>query len=75
MSHYITRPLWEKDNTEEIKMSMSLVEKKLAENLVTVEIEGKRGKKVPVILTPPVKAPIDVLIRHRDECGISIDNK
>lgn len=75
MSDYISRPSWKEQNTEEMKLSLTPVEQKLAEHLVIVEIEGKRGRKVPVILSSILKESIDILIRHRDECGISFHNK
>lgn len=75
MSDYISRPSWKEQNTEEMKLSLTPVEQKLAENLIIVEIEGKRGRKVPVILSSIIKECIDILIRHRDECKISFHNK
>lgn len=74
MSDYISRPSWQEQTTEELKLSLSPVEQKLAESLTLVEIEGKRGRKVPVILTQPIKESIDLLIRHRYECNISCNN-
>ncbi|KAJ8961938.1 hypothetical protein NQ314_005870 [Rhamnusium bicolor] len=75
MSDYISRPSWEEQNTEEIRESLTPVEKKLAESMTMVEVEGKRGRKVPIILPPVIKECIDILIRHRDECKISFHNK
>ena len=39
-----------------------------------VEIKGKRGRKVPILLTLEVKQAIDVLIHHRSEAGVHPDN-
>lgn len=39
-----------------------------------VEIRGKRGRKVPVILTPEVKDSIDLLIKTRKAVGIPDEN-
>ena len=39
-----------------------------------VEIEGKRGRKVPVILTKDMKQSIDLLIKTRKQVGIPDDN-
>lgn len=37
-----------------------------------VEVEGKRGRKVPILL---IKESINALIRHRDEWKILLHNK
>ena len=39
-----------------------------------VEIRGKRGRKVPVILTPEMINAIDVLIKTRKAVGIADEN-
>lgn len=39
-----------------------------------VEIRGKRGRKVPMLLTPQMKKSIDLLIEKRKEVGIPDDN-
>lgn len=75
LSDYISRPTWDEQNTQEIRNSLSSVEKKLSESMTLVEVEGKRGRKVPVILPSLIKECVDILIRHRDECGIAIGNK
>ncbi|CAH1109549.1 unnamed protein product [Psylliodes chrysocephalus] len=75
MSDFISRPSWEEQNTKEIRESLTTVERKLAENMSLVEVEGKRGRKVPILLPPLIKESINSLIRHRDECKISLHNK
>lgn len=74
LSDYISRPTWD-ENTEEIKNSLTPVERKLSESMSLVEVEGKRGRKVPIILPSAVKECVDILIRHRDECGIAFENR
>lgn len=39
-----------------------------------VEIKGKRGRKVPLLLTKEVKEAIDVLVKKRTEVGINQKN-
>ena len=39
-----------------------------------VEIRGKRGRKVPVILTPEMINAVDVLIKTRKTVGIADEN-
>ena len=40
-----------------------------------VEIEGKRGRKVPVLLTPNIKGAMDILVKTRREANINTNNK
>lgn len=40
-----------------------------------VEIEGKRGRKVPVLLTPDIKEAMDILVKKRREANINTNNK
>lgn len=75
LSDYISRPTWDEQNTQEIRNSLTPVERKLSESMTLVEIEGKRGGKVPVILPSLIKECVDILIRHRYECGIAMENK
>lgn len=39
-----------------------------------VEVMGKQNRKVPVLLTPVMKAAIERLIKHRDMCGVDPRN-
>ena len=39
-----------------------------------VEKRGKRGRKVPVLLTPEMKTAMDVLVDKRKEVNISPKN-
>ena len=39
-----------------------------------VEIRGKRGRKVPVLLTPEMKTAMDVLVDKRKEVNINPKN-
>ena len=39
-----------------------------------VEIKGKRGRKVPLLLTEEVKQAMDVLVETRCEVGINPEN-
>ena len=60
---------------EEIESSLSMFEKKLASCLSRIEIRGKRGRKVPVLLTKKHRERLECLIAHRDSVGIRKDNK
>ncbi|CAG9773503.1 unnamed protein product [Ceutorhynchus assimilis] len=66
---YSSRPKWSDQSTEELKHSLTDFEKKLADQLTLVEIVGKRGRKVPVLLTQDVKSSVDKLIQTRESPG------
>ncbi|CAJ1081564.1 uncharacterized protein LOC121640143 isoform X3 [Xyrichtys novacula] len=44
------------------------------EHFVRISIIGKRGRKVPVLLTPLMRESLDVLIDRRKECGVLSEN-
>lgn len=39
-----------------------------------LEIRGKRGRKVPVLLTPEMQQSLDLLVAKRHECGVLKEN-
>ena len=53
---------------------LSNVEKGLCEIMESVEIVGKRGHTVPVILTPDMTEKLTVLLQERDSVGVAADN-
>ena len=59
---------------DDILNSLTDFEKELCKILVRVEIEGKRGRKVPVLFPPNVKESVDLLIKTREEVGIPQSN-
>ena len=59
---------------EEVLESLTPFERKLAETLHRVEIRGKRGRRVPVLLTEIHKQNIYLLLDYKDASGI-IDQK
>lgn len=74
LTDYSSRPNWSNQCTEELKKSLSDFEKKLADQLTLVEIIGKRGRKVPVLLTRDMKLSIDTLNETRDRVDIAKTN-
>uniref|UniRef100_A0A087XM20 SET domain-containing protein n=1 Tax=Poecilia formosa TaxID=48698 RepID=A0A087XM20_POEFO len=58
------------DMHDEVLESLS----KLCENLARVEVRGKRGRKVPVLFTTNIKQSVELLIKTREEVGISPTN-
>ena len=40
-----------------------------------IYVKGKRGKRVPIILTPDVKQAMDLLIKTRGDVGVAQNNR
>ncbi|XP_044180170.1 uncharacterized protein LOC114952155 isoform X4 [Acropora millepora] len=71
---YINRPDWSKSTNQDVVASLNGIEQQLLQRLDMVEIKGKRGRKVPLLLTKEVKEAIDVLVEKRTEVGINQEN-
>lgn len=56
-------------------IGMSAMEKALACSLKRIEIRGKRGRTVPVLLTSAMSKALDLLIKCREAVGICQGNK
>lgn len=66
-----------RDQTElnrDIAACLSPLEQKLAKHFSRVEIVGKRGRKVAVLLNPEVVGATMLLLDRRDACGVHKDN-
>lgn len=74
LTDFLSRPKWSEQSTEELKKSLSDFEKKLVNKLEIIEIIGKRGRKVPVLLTEETKASVELLIQTREKAEICKDN-
>ncbi|XP_038063255.1 uncharacterized protein LOC119733959 isoform X4 [Patiria miniata] len=59
-----------KEVNEEVLNSLSSWEKQLCTKLARVEIRGKRGRKVPILLTSSMIDSIDVLVEARGAVGV-----
>ncbi|XP_041466961.1 uncharacterized protein LOC121417348 [Lytechinus variegatus] len=55
--------------------AMSLFEKELCKKLTRIEVIGKKGKVVPVLLTDEIKLWIDILVAKRHDVGIPDTNE
>lgn len=60
---------------EEISKSLTAIEYKLSTSLVRFEIRGKRGRGVPVLLTPQMKISLDTILNIRDRCNVFKQNE
>ncbi|KAG5882523.1 hypothetical protein JTB14_006795 [Gonioctena quinquepunctata] len=74
MQQYATRPSWNNQGTEEMKNSLTHFERKLASNLTLVQVVGKRGRRVPIIISKEVKETMDMLILTRIKAGVQNEN-
>ena len=54
---------------------LSNVEQELCRSLERIEIRGKRGSNVPVLLTEEMVNAIDILIERRNETGVNSANE
>ena len=60
---------------EDISNSLSAIEQALVKQLKIIEIRGKRGRKVPVLLRPIHTKAINLLLANRYNAGVDISNK
>ncbi|XP_056119701.1 uncharacterized protein LOC130097073 [Rhinichthys klamathensis goyatoka] len=58
----------------DISMALTELEIKLCQYFKRIEIRGKRGRKVPVLVTPSMQESISLLIKNRSKCGVLNEN-
>ncbi|KAL0970083.1 hypothetical protein UPYG_G00236930 [Umbra pygmaea] len=78
VSNMLMKSYISKDKTkmhEDIAVGLSSFEKKLCEYFQRVEICGKRGRKVPILLAPDMIAAMDLLVEKRTECKVPSKNQ
>lgn len=59
---------------EDVVKSLTKLEQQLCNELTRLEIRGKKGKKVPVLLTKDMVESMDMLNESRSKVGIDKDN-
>ncbi|XP_051743094.1 uncharacterized protein LOC127508770 isoform X1 [Ctenopharyngodon idella] len=68
----------ERDSTslhDDVALGLSRFEQKLCRHFSRVEIRGKRGRKVAILLTPDVVDALLLLVSKRSECGVLDTNE
>nr|XP_023660035.1 uncharacterized protein LOC111839935 [Paramormyrops kingsleyae] len=63
----------ERDGTslhDDVAMGLSKFEQKLCSHFSRVEIRGKRGRKVAILLSPDMVDALTLLVSKRSECGV-----
>ncbi|KAH3782693.1 hypothetical protein DPMN_160612 [Dreissena polymorpha] len=63
-----------KDCPQEVTEALSATERILLNTLARVEIRGKRGRTVPVLLTSKSQRCLELLFKWRDTAGVAKDN-
>lgn len=60
---------------EDVNLALTALEQKFCSYFVRISIVGKRGRKVPVLLSPLMKESLDVLNETRQVCGVLKENE
>ena len=60
---------------DEVRKSLSAFELKLCNSFQRVELRGKRGRKVPLLITREAEKAIKLIIELRSIVGVSSDNR
>lgn len=58
----------------DVEHALSDLEKKLCKHFQRVEIRGKRGRKVPILLTPDMLTSMELLVKTRRNCDVPDEN-
>ncbi|XP_037396108.1 uncharacterized protein LOC108443045 [Pygocentrus nattereri] len=62
------------DPHDDLDWALSEVEKKLCRHFSRIVIRGKRGRPVPILLTPKMLNAVELLVKIRETCGVLKDN-
>lgn len=57
------------------ELGLSAYEKSLCKYFTRVELKGKRGRKVAVLLNPDITKALEMLIEKRAQCGVLQENE
>lgn len=58
----------------DVELALSNLEKKLCKYFKRIEIRGKRGRKVPILLTPEMLTSMEMLMKNRRKCEVPDEN-
>jgi hypothetical protein len=75
LSEYVKATESKIDMHDDVRSSLSALEKSLCDKFTRLEIRGKRGRKVPVLLASEMKDNVDYLISKRNEIGVAESNE
>ncbi|KAK3920892.1 3-isopropylmalate dehydratase large subunit [Frankliniella fusca] len=75
LAHYQAASVQPAQEDKEIVNSLSEMEQALCRRLKLVYIRGKKGRKVPIILTEDLQEALELLVSVREEVGVVESNK
>lgn len=75
LAEYVHRPNWQATSNKELIANLQPLERKLMEKMDLVQIQGKRNRKVPIVITPEVKQAMDLLMKTLNNCRVPSGNK
>ena len=58
-------PSWNREQMEEVAVTMSALEKRLSESLQMIHVQGKRGSRVPIIIPEDCVLPIRFITEEK----------
>lgn len=58
----------------DVELALTDLEKELCRHFQRIEIKGKRGRKVPILLTPDMMSSMDLLVNTRRNCEVLDEN-
>lgn len=58
----------------DVELALSDLEKTLCRHFQRIEIQGKRGRKVPILLTPNMVSSMELLVKTRRSCDVPDEN-
>ncbi|XP_023182580.1 uncharacterized protein LOC111606694 [Xiphophorus maculatus] len=58
----------------DVELALSELEKKLCKHFQRIEIKGKRGRKVPILLAPNMASSMELLVQNRRNCDVLDEN-
>ncbi|XP_041833038.1 uncharacterized protein LOC121634460 [Melanotaenia boesemani] len=59
---------------QDVDWALTEVEKKLCQHFSRIVTRGKRGRPVPILLTPKMLSSLELLVKLREACGVPKDN-
>ncbi|XP_069380678.1 uncharacterized protein [Paralichthys olivaceus] len=62
------------DPHTDVDWALSELEKNLCRHFSRIVIRGKRGRAVPILLTPNMLRALELLVNQREACGVLKDN-
>eukprot|EP00794_Sanderia_malayensis_P001368 gene1368-1512_t len=75
LSQFANRAKWSEVSMDEMGRSLKPLELELCKRLDLVYVRGKRGRKVPILMTAEIVNAVNALIKTRDNIGVHPENR